>query len=48
MKKYICNSSELLDLIYDNNGEKKFIKFCENFLNVKIKWIEERGQYQVE
>lgn len=48
MKKYLCGSSELLDLIYDYNGEKDFIKFCEKFLKVKITWNVERGQYIVE
>jgi len=47
MKKYCCGSSDLLDLVYDYNGEKEFIKFCEKFLKVKIKWVEERGQYEV-
>jgi len=46
-KQYYVGSSDLLDYIYDLNGEKAFIKFCENFLKVKIKWIEERGQYEI-
>jgi hypothetical protein len=48
MKKYFCGSSEILDLIYTENGEKEFLNFCEKFLKVKIKWVEERGQYLVE
>lgn len=32
-------SEELLDLVYDNNGENQFLEFCTNFLEVKdIKW----------
>jgi len=44
----LMGSSEILDLIYDADGEERFIKFAEKELEATIIFSEDDGLYSVE
>jgi len=44
----LMGSSEILDLIYDADGEERFIKFAEKELEATIIFSEADGLYSVE